>query len=165
MAGKKKTLAIWTKLQEERDELLEGVARGVTQRALAARLGCSTRIIYQYFHRADILPLYHAALAARASAMADDCMAIADEEPRIHPATGAIDPADVANRKLRITTRQWQAGKLDPSQWGEKVQVDGQVQVQHSIGSFLAGIKGDRLGSEPITGEVIASDLIGMTDD
>ena len=164
MAGKPKTMAMWARLQSRRDEVFDLVARGTPNTRIAEMFDGSPRILYEWYKRADIEPLYRAALAARASRLAEESAEIADEEARLHPATGAIDPGDIAHRKLRIDTRKWLAGKWAPQLYGESIKIDGKVDVTHHVGSFVDMVRGTRLAdeSEAIDGE---STLIATSSD
>jgi len=164
MAGNPKKLATWAVMQSRQEEVLDWIARGISQREVAARLGCSQRLVYEYFHRKDIEPLFQRAMEMRAETYVEDMVDIAKAEPRLHPATGAIDGADVANRKLQIDTMRWSASKLLPGKYGESIKIDGKVDVTHHVGSFVDMVRGTRLAdeSEAIDGE---STLIAASSD
>ena len=164
MAGTPKKMALWAKLQSDKDKVLEDIARGVSQRALADRYGVSQRMIHEWLFRTDVHPLFEKAMQIRAENLAEQAREIADEEPRLHPATGALDPAAIAHAKLRIDTRKWEASRLNPNRWGDKVQIDGKLDVAHTFGSFLQDVRGDKLAQgEVIEGELVP-DLISDSD-
>ena len=164
MSGKPITQQHWAKLQSSRDEILEAFARGSTHSLLSKQYGCSGRVLWEWFHRADIKPLYDQAKALRALRTVEEVVEIVDAEPKLNPATGAIDGADVANRKLRADVRKWVAAKLDPATFGESVKLEGKVDVTHHVGSFVDMVRGTRLAdeSEAIEGE---STLIATSSD
>lgn len=62
-------------------------------------------------------------------AIADQCVEIADEEPDIHPITGAKDSASVQHKRLRIDTRLRLLGKWAPKKYGDKLELGGEVRV------------------------------------
>lgn len=62
-------------------------------------------------------------------AIADQCVEIADEEPDIHPITGAKDSASVQHKRLRIDTRLRLLGKWSPKKYGDKLELGGEVKV------------------------------------
>lgn len=62
-------------------------------------------------------------------AIADQCVEIADEEPEIHPLTGAKDSASVQHKRLRIDTRLRLLGKWAPKKYGDKLELGGEVKV------------------------------------
>ncbi len=62
-------------------------------------------------------------------AIADQCVEIADEEPDIHPITGAKDSASVQHKRLRIDTRLRLLGKWAPKKYGDKLELGGEVKV------------------------------------
>lgn len=67
---------------------------------------------------------YARAYRTSADAMAEELMAIADEEPRLTQ-HGTIDSGDVANRRLRADARKWILSKQHPSKYGDRLQVAG----------------------------------------
>jgi hypothetical protein len=70
---------------------------------------------------------YATARDRRADVMAEELLAIADEEPGKTP-QGAVDPAAVAHQRLRVDTRKWAAARLAPGRYGDRVEVDAKVQ-------------------------------------
>lgn len=88
---------------------------------------------------------YAIARDRRADLMAEELLAIADEEPSKTP-LGAVDPAAVAHQRLRVDSRKWVASKLAPRRYGDRVEVDATVNVDriaelrdyiHRVGSRL----------------------------
>jgi hypothetical protein len=72
---------------------------------------------------------YSRAREAGADALADDCIAIADD------AEGEAEPAAVNAAKLRVNTRQWMASKLRPKVYADRVETvtSGALTVHHTI--------------------------------
>ncbi len=73
---------------------------------------------------------YAVARDRRADVMAEELLAIADADPGKN-AQGAVDPAAVAHQRLRVDARKWVASKLAPRRYGERVEVDARVNVDH----------------------------------
>ena len=73
----------------------------------------------QYAHAKDI----------QADSLFDDCLAIADQYEADEKT--ALDATDHIQRaRLRIDTRKWMAGKLRPKKYGEKLDINANVQTQ-----------------------------------
>lgn len=76
----------------------------------------------------DLAAQYARAREARAEVIFEQCLAIADsQEGDIIPSPDGGEQInhDVINRaRLRIDTRRWMLGKMQPKKYGDKVQVD-----------------------------------------
>ncbi len=77
-------------------------------------------------------------------AIAQECMAIADEPPS-RTAMGSIDSGDVQHKKLRIETRLKLLAKWNPRKWGEKVDLNHGVQPDNPLADLLKQIQGTPL--------------------
>jgi hypothetical protein len=69
---------------------------------------------------------YESILAARADAMANEALEIAD---RVEPERGAV-----AKAKLQVDTRQMLASRWDRERYGERIQVEKSVNVSVDVG-------------------------------
>lgn len=69
----------------------------------------------------EFLDNYARAREAQADVYADEIIDITDEPAKIVPTTGAVDSADVAQKRLQVDARKWLASKLKPKKYGDKV--------------------------------------------
>jgi hypothetical protein len=72
----------------------------------------------------DLARAYELAVCARADALADKMIDIADEEPRLR-ADGSVDSGHETWRKTRLTTYQWVAEITNPMRYTKQVRVGG----------------------------------------
>jgi hypothetical protein len=72
--------------------------------------------------------LYREARKMQADAHIDELIEIADA-PVPRTAMGALDSAAVNNKRLRIDTRKWAASKYHPALYGDKVDVNANVNL------------------------------------
>jgi hypothetical protein len=108
----------------------------------------------------DFCDLYARAREDQADTLADEIIAIADEQPEIiavvDKKTGALiehklDGAFLQWQKNRIDARKWTAMKLKPKKYGDKlalggdegnpIKVEAEVQAQELLGSLLKNIE------------------------
>ncbi len=93
-------------------------------------------LMHGFVHRDPVLKArYDAVLAAKADALAHESLAIADE---VVP-----DRDHVAKAKLQVETRHALIGKWDRDRYGEKIQVDRNVNV--TVDAGLLGRAADLL--------------------
>jgi hypothetical protein len=80
---------------------------------------------------------YRAATELRADALADEIAAIADEPipPDLH---GSDASAFVQRQRLRVDAKKWLACKLFPRRWGDRLDVNVDVEQRISITAALA---------------------------
>jgi hypothetical protein len=64
---------------------------------------------------------YARARELQAEFMAEQIIAIADENAGVLPTTGGTDSGKVAQNRLRVDARKWIASKLLPKKYGEKI--------------------------------------------
>lgn len=84
---------------------------------------------------------YARACALRADALAEEIFDIADDnrgdDMIIYNKNGdeiIVEDKEYTSRaKLRIDVRKWHASKLNPKKYGDKVEVEGEVEVVHKI--------------------------------
>lgn len=69
----------------------------------------------------------------------------ADMEKCVDLADSAT-PEDVAVQKLRIWARQWRAARLDPRNWGEKIEQNTTITLEagDSIAQLMATTRGEQ---------------------
>lgn len=75
---------------------------------------------------------YARARESQADTLFDEVLAIADQ---YDSATDKIDVDHINRARLRIDARKWMAGKLRPKKYGEKLQVEGDLNHNHKIGA------------------------------
>ena len=96
------------------DSWLAEFAAGAQVKALIRSAGYDPWQFWQYLQEnPDVGARYAAALQCRAMMLAEDTVAIADDE--------TVRPDRARNM---IAVRQWQASKLDPQRWGERQFID-----------------------------------------
>jgi len=74
--------------------------------------------------------MYARARDRRADVMADEVVAIADEDPGVGP-QGGTDSGAVNHLRLRVDARKWAASKLAPRRYGDKLELAGGVEHSH----------------------------------
>ncbi len=80
----------------------------------------STATVFRWLAgRPDFRERYAHAREAQADALADDILAIADDDG---------DPKD---KRVRIDARKWLAGKLKPAVYGDRLELGGEVKHVH----------------------------------
>jgi hypothetical protein len=125
-----------------REEILQRIATGETLASICKDAHMPQRAIVYKWRMDD--PEFDGRFAqARLvghDAIADNTLEIADALPAYGP-DGKIDPADVANRKLRIWTRQQLLAKWDPKRYGDRQQVEhsGGVTLESLVSASLTG--------------------------
>lgn len=91
------------------------------------------RTVYDWIEAdAEFAAQFRAARARGVHALAEECLAIADEP--------AADAVVVANKRVRIDTRLRLAGKWLPSIYGDKIDVNhsGEVVTRHDLSGYSA---------------------------
>jgi len=122
-------------------DLCTSLAQGKSLRACAAELGITHWTLHNWVHDDPNRALQYArACDARAAYWAAEIEAIHAEPVRTLP-TGAIDPADVAHKRLKLDTLKWSASKLAPKRYGDKLEVD--ATVKHDVVGELRAFLGD----------------------
>jgi len=113
-------------------ELCEWIADGKTATAFAKHKKIGQTALYRYIKDSPDGLKENLARAKELGydTIADDILAIADDEAE-RDKEGKIDPGDVANRKLRIWTRQQLLSKWAPKKYGDK------QAIEHSGGVSL----------------------------
>lgn len=72
----------------------------------------------------DKLAQYTCARTERADFIFEECMDIADESENDKDENGQLDQEAIQRAKLRIDTRKWMLGKMQPKKYGDKLDVD-----------------------------------------
>lgn len=80
----------------------------------------------------DFSENYTKAIEERASGLFDEMLDIADD---VEP-----DAAEVAKARLRVDTRKWALSRMNPKKYGDKMQVDANVTMNHE--EALDALKG-----------------------
>jgi hypothetical protein len=124
------------------DAICEGLAAGRTLKDVCAKESMpDASTVRRWVLNADhpLSAKYQIARTLGLHEMADSLLEIADNtEKDFRPGTnqdGAkiVDEKAINRAKLQIETRRWLLSKLLPRQFGDKVHVDGQVEVQHTL--------------------------------
>lgn len=126
------------------------IAEGESLREIVKTEGMPDRsTIYDWLMRhQEFADLYARAREDQADTLADEIIAIADEQPEIivvtDKKTGAViehklDNAFLQWQKNRIDARKWTAMKLKPRKYGEKVQVGNDPDNPVDFGATMFG--------------------------
>jgi len=151
---------IFTKLLG--DIICTRIAEGESLREIIKSEGMPDRtVVYDWLLKdPDFANRYARARDEQADTLADEIIAIADEQPEIivvkDKKTGAViehklDGAFLQWQKNRIDARKWTAMKLKPKKYGDKlalggdegnpIKVEAEVQAQELLGSLLKNIE------------------------
>lgn len=110
--------------------------------------GVST--VYRWIaEREDFRDMYTRAREDQADTLADEVLAIADEDPALSiqerggESVTVVDGAAVQHQRLRIDARKWVAAKLKPKKYGDKVTQEhtgeGGGSIKHSVDVAFVG--------------------------
>jgi len=122
MAGRRITRAHYVRLDELEDNIYEDLATGLPVTQAILKYKVSKRIWYGWLEKAPgRMDRYLQARRRWAEHLAEETLAIADS---------STDPGDAAVNKLRIDTRKWLAGRVDPDSWADKAQPAVQISLQ-----------------------------------
>jgi hypothetical protein len=135
----KKTVATPRPAQEKIEALgieaiCERLANCETLRAVAESIDVSLSSLRAY---CELYPVdYARAFEHRADKLAEDMLAIADEDCVVVIHEGAevileLDSVAVQRNRLRMDARKWLAGKMNSKKYGDKVQTEGTMAVTH----------------------------------
>ena len=112
------------------DWLCDQLIDGRSVRSVARELDASAVAILKWIDREPgRMRAYRMACEARADAMVDDMIDLADEPVPVGP-DGRMDAAAVNDKRLRIDTRKWIASKFRPSMYGDRVEVAGSFKAE-----------------------------------
>lgn len=121
--------------QEVVRELIEWVAQGLTISEFSRKKNIGSTALYSYIKNSPdgLREEFARAKDAGYDTIADDMLSIADAAPE--RVEGRVDPGEVANRKLRIWTRQQLLSKWSPKKYGDKVTLSGDEEnpIKHSV--------------------------------
>jgi transposase-like protein len=112
---------------------------GKSLSSIAAMEGMpATAAIFQWLRKyPEFAKSYSDAKEDLAEKLAEEITEIADEEPPLK-ADGEIDPGAAAYRKLRLDARKWNAARLKPKKFGDKIQqeVSGGLSLEQILRSL-----------------------------
>jgi len=138
------------------DTICERIATGNSLRSICEAVGMpSVTTVLRWLAdetKSDFRGQYARAREAQADWMAEDILAIADEECTMvradkhgsHDDGGGqtevvFDPTAVARNRLRVDARKWLAAKMAPKKYGDKIEAihtgagGGAIQVQSTV--------------------------------
>ena len=137
MAGSTKRGSQLRLLTMHEDDVFNHLADGLTVENSIRFWKTSKRIWYKWINETpERQEKYKDARRQYAHSLAEETLSIAD---------GTVDPAEANISKMRIDTRKWLAGKIDPDSWGDKnhqAAITINIQDQHlealrSLGSVI----------------------------
>lgn len=114
------------------EAICERLANCETLRSVAESIGVSLSRLRAY---CELYPVdYARAFEHRADKLAEDLLAIADEDCVVVIHEGAevvleLDSVAVQRNRLRMDARKWLAGKMNSKKYGDKVQTEGTFTV------------------------------------
>lgn len=118
------------------DAILDRMAGGESLRTICADKGMPNRSTVFRWLEADeaFRARYALAMDARADALAEEILAIADDgrNDTYVDAEGkrVVDWDHIQRSKLRVDARRWMAAKLAPKKYGERVELAGNLTVR-----------------------------------
>ncbi len=119
MAGNPKTRADLVVLNEKgKDKVEELLTLGRPLEDITKELGVSRKALYRWLDAPEQAGLYARARARAADELAEQALAIADQ-----------DGEDVPRDRLRVDTRKWLASKWNPQQYGDQKGVNVQINL------------------------------------
>lgn len=109
-------MSVSTYTDEVAADICVAISEGKSLVAACKELGVEYKHVFKWITEyPDFKDNYARAREAQADYLADEVVAIADEE------------ADPAKARVRVDARKWYAGKLKPKKYGDKQQVDMDV--------------------------------------
>lgn len=96
---------------------------------ICSKHGVTSRVFYSWVQDDEaLLHIYTRAREAQADYLADEIISISDHSEEDHT---AFTGANVVQRdKLRVEARKWIAAKLKPKKYGDKVEIENNVNVK-----------------------------------
>lgn len=142
--------------------ILEAVAAGEPVRDVLVELKVERRKFYAALKDEEHRTRYARAKVLACSAIADDILELADQNPKVVPVYDQegnlvehkIDTAFERWRQTRIDSRKWALAKLLPKVYGDKLELDGRLNVGDALierlarGKARSGGDGDDGGGE-----------------
>jgi hypothetical protein len=107
------------------DEICNRLSSGESLRAICKDDDMPVQgTIYRWLDESeDLQERYARARTAQADTIFDECLAIADQyDEAADKGEGGVE--HIQRARLRIDTRKWMAGKLRPSRYGEKLDLN-----------------------------------------
>jgi hypothetical protein len=115
--------------QATADAICARLAEGESLRTICsdADMPCVATVLHWLRDFPDFVAQYAHAREAQAERMAEEILAIADEDTATTEKGEAVvfDATAVARNRLRVDARKWLASKLLPKKYGDKVAVGG----------------------------------------
>lgn len=110
-----------------------------------ATMPCLTAV-YQWLRKHDAFAQNYArAKEDMADTYASRIAAIIDEKPERDAIAGKVDAGWVQYQRLKVDTLKWQAGKLKPKVYGDKVDLNHGGQPDNPIQALLQQVSGTAL--------------------
>lgn len=108
-----------SKLDGRLDEILDLFADGETFRAVAKKVGVSTRTLNKFLTRKDNVEQYYAVLQESS----DSYASMAEEALRNSPA----DKIEIQRARELAHHYRWMASKRNPKRYGDKLDIESKV--------------------------------------
>lgn len=108
-----------SKLDGRLDEILDLFADGETFRAVAKKVGASTRTLNKFLTRKDNVEQYYAVLQESS----DSYASMAEEALRNSPA----DKIEIQRARELAHHYRWMASKRNPKRYGDKLDIESKV--------------------------------------
>ena len=123
-------------------QILLSIEEGNSLRATLKRDSMPTSTTFYEWIDSDKQKALHYARACekRADAKFDSIEQDYLEEPQRDPLTGKIDAGWVQLQRLKIDSKKWELGKMNPKKYGDKIQQEHSGEVTTNIISLGNGI-------------------------
>lgn len=125
--------------------ILKDVRGGTAVRTAIKAAGSGANAFYTYVdEHEDAAEQYARAKGAQLEAMADEMVQISDEAlvgtitKETKDGTFQEVGDNVQRAKLMVDTRKWLLSKLAPKKYGERVEIDGKLDLGHTLVERLA---------------------------
>lgn len=117
----------WRERPDAIDELCEFITGGTAEHSLTkfceGRGFLLTTVLKWLAADEERQRIYDLACRHRGQVMFDNILTVANEP--VPSSEKGLDGAAVADKRLRVDTLKWAAGRMDPKRFGDKVQVGG----------------------------------------
>jgi hypothetical protein len=125
------------------NSILLCIEEGQSLRSVLKREGMpTTTTFYEWIDKDEQKSLHYArACESRSELKFESIEQDYMEEPQRDPVSGKIDAGWVQLQRLKIDSKKWELGKLQPKKYGDKIQTELSGAITTNIISLGAGIK------------------------
>ena len=117
------------------EKLYSMIAGGIPYETIAEHVPVRRPALMYWLASHEQMSEYTRAREERANFLAEECIAIADQEPGVNE-HGMTDTGAVAHQRLRVDTRRWITSKMLPTVYGDRQILAGDpnapLQMKHT---------------------------------